>query len=169
MPRGYYRAESVESRRVRGCHAWSSPRIWKESDASIRGSLIAFCAFLIGANVLVWLWAFLAFARQRRPARFRVPRPDVRPAGRGRRRPYRRHRQIDARAHAAGAAAGWRRLLFHPRPFAGRSPSVDSGRFDSLKTFGDISGTVASALFLLFAGGLQHNRADLGLAEPFRL
>ena len=35
-------------------------RVWNESDASVRGRLIALYAFLIAANVLVWVWAFVA-------------------------------------------------------------------------------------------------------------
>ncbi|MBV8472771.1 MAG: HoxN/HupN/NixA family nickel/cobalt transporter, partial [Hyphomicrobiales bacterium] len=33
-------------------------RIWNESDAGVRGRLIALYAFLAAANVLVWLWAY---------------------------------------------------------------------------------------------------------------
>ena len=35
-------------------------RIWNENDASVRARLIALCAFLVGANVLIWVWAFVA-------------------------------------------------------------------------------------------------------------
>src|SRR5208283_735713 len=36
------------------------PRLWKESDANVRGRLIGLYARLIGANILVWTWAFVA-------------------------------------------------------------------------------------------------------------
>jgi len=36
------------------------PRLWKESDANVRGRLIGLYALLIGANILVWTWAFVA-------------------------------------------------------------------------------------------------------------
>ena len=35
-------------------------RIWNESDASVRRRLIALYAFLGGANLLAWVWAFVA-------------------------------------------------------------------------------------------------------------
>src|SRR5208337_4570444 len=35
-------------------------RIWNESDADLRGRLIGVYGLLIGANVLVWIWAFVA-------------------------------------------------------------------------------------------------------------
>ena len=96
-------------------------------------------------------------ARQHRPVRLGVPRLHVRPAPRRRRRPYRGDRQFDPQAHAAGPAAGRRRLLLLARPLAvvlllaiavGFAASQVTGRFDSLKAFGDIFGTIASALFL---------------------
>ena len=37
---------------------WS--RIWSQSDSSIRRRLVGLYTLLIGANVLVWLWAFVA-------------------------------------------------------------------------------------------------------------
>ena len=36
------------------------PRIWNESDPQLRGRLIAVWSLLIGANALVWVWAFIA-------------------------------------------------------------------------------------------------------------
>ena len=36
------------------------PRLWKESDANVRGRLIGLYALLIGANILVSTWAFVA-------------------------------------------------------------------------------------------------------------
>ena len=38
------------------------PRIWNESDAQLRGRLIAVWSLLIGANALVWVWAFVEAA-----------------------------------------------------------------------------------------------------------
>ncbi len=35
-------------------------KIWKESDSSVRGRLIALYAFLLTANIAVWIWAFVA-------------------------------------------------------------------------------------------------------------
>ncbi len=35
-------------------------RIWKESDSRLRSRLIGLYALLIGANVVVWIWAFVA-------------------------------------------------------------------------------------------------------------
>ena len=35
-------------------------RIWNESDSSVRTRLVGLYALLIGANVLVWIWAFVA-------------------------------------------------------------------------------------------------------------
>ena len=34
-------------------------RVWNESDASVRGRLVALYAFLIGANIRIWVWALV--------------------------------------------------------------------------------------------------------------
>ena len=132
-------------------------RIWNESDADLRGRLIGVYALLIGANVLVWIWAFIALRDNAVlfGSAFLAYTFGLRHA-------------VDA-DHIAAIDNSTRKLMQHgQRPVGvglyfslghslvvillsiavGFAVSQVSSRFEDLKAVGGIIGTIASASFL---------------------
>ena len=131
--------------------------IWNESEPIVRRRLIALCAFVGATNVLAWVWAFVVLRHNAIlfGSAFLAYTFGVRHA-------------IDA-DHIAAIDNSTRKLMQRgERPVGvgfffslghslvvvllslavGLAASQVSGRFDELKAFGDIFGTLASALFL---------------------
>ncbi len=144
---------------IRGFYAWLCylSRILSEGDASLRGRLICVYAFLIAANVLVWVWALavlhetpvllgtalLAYSFGLRHAvdadhiaaidnvTRKLMQQGQRPVGVG---------LWFSLGHSAVVAALSVAVAF--------STSAMTGRFESMKAVGGIISTSASALFL---------------------
>ena len=132
-------------------------RIWNESDSSVRGRLIGLYALLIGANVLVWIWAFVAlrgnavlfgsaFLAYTFGLRHAVDADHIAAIDNS----TRKLMQMGQRPVAVGFyfSLGHSLVVFLLAIAVGFAAAQVSSRFDDLKAFGDIFGTLASALFL---------------------
>ena len=133
-------------------------RIWNESDASVRGRLIGLYALLLGANILVWIWAFLAlrgnavlfgsaFLAYTFGLRHAVDADHIAAIDNS----TRKLMQLGQRPVSVGFyfSLGHSLVVVLLSIAVGFAASQVSGRFDNLKAFGDIFGTIASASFLL--------------------
>jgi nickel/cobalt transporter (NiCoT) family protein len=133
-------------------------RIWNESDASVRARLITLYAFLIGANILAWIWAFVAlrdnavlfgtaFLAYTFGLRHAVDADHIAAID----NTTRKLMQQGQRPVSVGFffSLGHSLVVVLLSIAVGFAASQVSGRFDDLKAFGDIFGTLASALFLL--------------------
>jgi high-affinity nickel-transport protein len=132
-------------------------RVWNESDASVRGRVIALYVFLVGANVLVWFWAFVAlrdnavlfgsaFLAYSFGLRHAVDADHIAAIDNS----TRKLMQQGQRPVGVGFffSLGHSLVVLLLSIAVGFAASQVSGRFDDLKAFGDIFGTLASALFL---------------------
>jgi high-affinity nickel-transport protein len=132
-------------------------RIWKESDSNVRGRLIGLYALLIGANILVWIWAFVAlrdnavlfgsaFLAYTFGLRHAVDADHIAAIDNS----TRKLTQMGQRPVGVGFyfSLGHSLVVFLLAIAVGFAASEVSGRFDDLKAFGNIFGTLASALFL---------------------
>jgi nickel/cobalt transporter (NiCoT) family protein len=132
-------------------------RIWNESDASVRGRLIALYAFLIAANIVVWIWAFAAlrdnavlfgtaFLAYTFGLRHAVDADHIAAID----NTTRKLMQQGQRPVGVGFffSLGHSLVVILLSIAVGFAASQVSGRFDDLKAFGDVFGTLASALFL---------------------
>ncbi len=132
-------------------------RIWNESDASVRGRLIALYAFLAAANVLVWLWAFLAlrdnpvlfgsaFLAYTFGLRHAVDADHIASIDNS----TRKLMQLGQRPVGVGFffSLGHSLVVILLSVAVGFAASTVSSRFDDLKAVGGIVGTSASAIFL---------------------
>jgi nickel/cobalt transporter (NiCoT) family protein len=132
-------------------------RIWNESDASVRSRLIALYAFLIGANVLVWIWALVAlrdnavlfgsaFLAYTFGLRHAVDADHIAAIDNS----TRKLMQQGQRPVGVGFffSLGHSLVVLLLSIAVGFAASEVSGRFDALKAFGDIVGTLISAAFL---------------------
>jgi high-affinity nickel-transport protein len=132
-------------------------RIWNESEPSVRGRLVALYALLIGANIVVWIWAlvalrdnavlfgsaFLAYAFGLRHA---VDADHIATIDNS----TRKLMQMGQRPVAVGFffSLGHSLVVFVLAVAVGFAASQVSGRFDDLRAFGEVFGMLASALFL---------------------
>ncbi len=132
-------------------------RVWNESDASVRGRLIALYVFLVGANVLVWFWAYVAlrdnavlfgsaFLAYTFGLRHAVDADHIAAIDNS----TRKLMQQGQRPVGVGLffSLGHSLVVLLLSIAVGLAASQVGGRFDDLKAFGDIFGTLASALFL---------------------
>ena len=132
-------------------------RLWNESDTSVRARLIALYTFLIGANVLVWVWAFLAlrdnavlfgsaFLAYTFGLRHAVDADHIAAIDNS----TRKLMQLGQRPVGVGFyfSLGHSFVVLLLSIALGFAASQVSGRFNDLKAFGDVFGTLASALFL---------------------
>ncbi|RBP09728.1 high-affinity nickel-transport protein [Roseiarcus fermentans] len=132
-------------------------RIWKESDPSVRARLIGLYALLIGANIVVWTWAFAAlrgnavlfgsaFLAYTFGLRHAVDADHIAAIDNS----TRKLMQMGERPVSVGFyfSLGHSLVVFLLAVAVGVAASAVSGRFDDLKAFGDVFGTLASALFL---------------------
>jgi high-affinity nickel-transport protein len=132
-------------------------RMWNESGASVRGRLIALYAFLIAGNIVVWIWAlaalhdnavlfgsaFLAYSFGLRHA---VDADHIAAIDNTTRKLMQQgHRPVGV---GFFFSLGHSLVVVLLSIAVGFAASQVSGRFDDLKAFGDIFGTLASALFL---------------------
>jgi high-affinity nickel-transport protein len=133
-------------------------RIWNESDANVRGRLIGLYALLIGANIVVWIWAFVAlrdnavlfgsaFLAYTFGLRHAVDADHIAAIDNS----TRKLMQLGQRPVGVGLyfSLGHSLVVLLLSFALGFAASRVSGRFDDLKAFGGIFGTSASALFLL--------------------
>jgi nickel/cobalt transporter (NiCoT) family protein len=132
-------------------------RIWNESDSSLRGRLIALYAFLIAANIVVWIWALVAlhdnavlfgtaFLAYTFGLRHAVDADHIAAID----NTTRKLMQQGQRPVGVGFffSVGHSLVVILLSIAVGFAASQVSGRFDDLKAFGDIFGILASALFL---------------------
>ena len=132
-------------------------RIWNESDASVRRRLVALYAFLIAANVLVWIWAFVAlrdnavlfgsaFLAYTFGLRHAVDADHIAAIDNS----TRKLMQLGQRPVGVGLyfSLGHSLVVLLLSIALGFAAAQVSGRFDDLKAFGDVFATLASALFL---------------------
>ncbi len=132
-------------------------RIWNESDSSVRGRLIGLYALLIGANIFVWIWAFVglrgnavlfgsAFLAYTFGLRHAVDADHIAAIDNS----TRKLMQMGQRPVAVGCyfSLGHSLVVFLLAIAVGFAASEVTGRFDDLKAFGDIFGALASAVFL---------------------
>jgi high-affinity nickel-transport protein len=132
-------------------------RMWNESGASVRGRLIALYAFLIAGNIVVWIWAlaalhdnavlfgsaFLAYSFGLRHA---VDADHIAAIDNTTRKLMQQgHRPVGV---GFFFSLGHSLVVVLLSIAVGFAASQVSERFDDLKAFGDIFGTLASALFL---------------------
>jgi high-affinity nickel-transport protein len=133
-------------------------RIWNESDASVRGRLVALYAFLIGANVLIWIWALVvlrgnavllgtALLAYTFGLRHAVDADHIAAIDNS----TRKLMQLGQRPVGVGFffSLGHSLVVLLLSIAVGFAAAEVSGRFDDLKAFGDIFETIASAAFLL--------------------
>jgi len=132
-------------------------RIWKDSDSSVRGRLIGLYALLIGANVVVWIWAFVAlrdnavlfgsaFLAYTFGLRHAVDADHIAAIDNS----TRKLMQLGQRPVAVGFyfSLGHSLVVVLLSIAVGFAVSQVSGRFEDLKSIGGIVGTSFSALFL---------------------
>src|SRR6516164_8510131 len=132
-------------------------RIWNESDSSVRGRLIALYALLIGANILAWIWAVVAlrgnavlfgsaFLAYTFGLRHAVDADHIAAIDNS----TRKLMQQGQRPVGVGFffAVGHSLVVVLLSIAVGFAASQVSSRFEDLKAFGDIFGTLASASFL---------------------
>ncbi len=131
--------------------------IWKGSDVSVRGRLIGLYGLMIAANIVAWIWAvvalrgnavlfgsaFLAYAFGLRHA---VDADHIAAIDNS----TRKLMQQDQRPVGVGLffSLGHSAVVVLLSIAVGIAASQVSSRFDGLKAFGNIFGTLASALFL---------------------
>jgi high-affinity nickel-transport protein len=132
-------------------------RIWNESDSSVRGRLVGLCGILIGANVLVWLWAFVAlrdsavlfgsaFLAYTLGLRHAVDADHIAAIDNS----TRRLMQLGQRPVGAGLyfSLGHSLVVVLLSLAVGLASSQVSARFEDLRAFGGVVSTSASATFL---------------------
>jgi len=132
-------------------------RIWNESDSSVRTRLVGLYALLIGANVLVWIWAFVAlrdnavlfgsaFLAYTFGLRHAVDADHIAAIDNS----TRKLMQMGQKPVGVGFffSLGHSLVVFLLAIAVGFAAAQVTGRFDDLKAFGDIFGTLASAVFL---------------------
>ncbi len=132
-------------------------RIWNESDSGVRGRLIALYALLIGANILVWIWAFVAlrnnavlfgsaFLAYTFGLRHAVDADHIAAIDNS----TRKLMQMGQRPVGVGFffSLGHSLVVVLLSIAVGFAVSQVSGRFEDLKSIGGIVGTSASAIFL---------------------
>jgi high-affinity nickel-transport protein len=132
-------------------------RIWKESDPDLRLRLIAIYAFLAAANVAVWIWAFLAlrgnavlfgsaFLAYTFGLRHAVDADHIAAIDNS----TRKLMQQGDRPVTVGFffSLGHSTLVLLLSVAVGIATAKVSSQFENLKAFGDVVGTLASALFL---------------------
>jgi high-affinity nickel-transport protein len=132
-------------------------RIWNKSDASVRGRLTALCGFLISANIVVWIWAFVvlrhnamlfgsAFLAYTFGLRHAVDADHIAAIDNS----TRKLMQLGQQPVGVGFffSLGHSLVVVLLSIAVGLATSHLSGRFDDLKAFGDVFGTLVSALFL---------------------
>jgi nickel/cobalt transporter (NiCoT) family protein len=132
-------------------------RIWNESDSSVRGRLVILYGLLIGANFLVWIWAFLAlrnnailfgaaFLAYTFGLRHAVDADHIAAIDNS----TRKLMQMGQRPVAVGFffSLGHSLVVFLLAIAIGFAAAKVTACFDDLKAFGAIFGTLASALFL---------------------
>jgi len=133
-------------------------RIWNESDPSVRGRLIALYAFLIGASILIWAWALVvlhgnavllgtAFLAYTFGLRHAVDADHIAAIDNS----TRKLMQLGQRPVGVGFffSLGHSLVVLLLSIAVGYAAAQVSNRFEDLKAFGDIFGTIASAGFLL--------------------
>jgi nickel/cobalt transporter (NiCoT) family protein len=133
-------------------------RIWNESDSSVRGRLIALYAFLIGASILVWIWALVAlhgnavlmgtaFLAYTFGLRHAVDADHIAAIDNS----TRKLMQLDQRPVGVGFyfSLGHSLVVILLSIAVGYAAAQVSGRFEDLKAVGDVFETIASASFLL--------------------
>jgi high-affinity nickel-transport protein len=151
------RAASSGPKACEGAMPGLVANIWNESDSSVRGRLIALYAFLVAANVAVWAWAFavlhgnavlfgsaiLAYTFGLRHA---VDADHIAAIDNS----TRKLMQQGDRPVAVGFffSLGHSMVVLLLSVAVGFAAAKVSASFESLKAFGDIFGTLASALFL---------------------
>jgi len=132
-------------------------RNWHASDVGLRRRLLGVCALLIGANVLAWLWAFLAlrdnpvllgsaFLAYTFGLRHAVDADHIAAIDNATRKLMRQ----GGRPVGVGLyfSLGHSLVVVLLSVAVGFATSRISDRFDDLKAFGDVAGTLASAGFL---------------------
>jgi len=132
-------------------------RIWNESDADLRGRLIGVYGLLIGANVLVWIWAFVAlrdntvlfgsaFLAYTFGLRHAVDADHIAAIDNS----TRKLMQQGQRPVGVGLyfSLGHSLVVILLSVAVGFAASQVSSRFEDLKAVGGIIGTIASAAFL---------------------
>ena len=148
-----------------------------DGDADLRGRLIAIYAVLIGGEYLSSGSGRWSHSGDPGAVGHGVARLYVRSAARGRRRPHRGDRQRDPQADAARqrpVAVGFFFSLGHSLVVCSRriavvaAPSHAQRRFDDLKAFGGIIGTLVSAFFLFAAGRINIVIVWFRSTEPSR-
>lgn len=139
-------------------------QIWKESDPSVRGRLIALYAFLAAANILVWIWAFVAlrdnavlfgsaFLAYTFGLRHAVDADHIAAIDNS----TRKLMQQGQRPVAVGFffSLGHSLVVLMLSVAVGFAAAEVSSQFDDLKAWGGIVGTIASALFLFLLAGFN--------------
>jgi high-affinity nickel-transport protein len=132
-------------------------RIWNESDSSVRGRLVGLYGFLIAANILVWIWAFVAlrgntvlfgsaFLAYTFGLRHAVDADHIAAIDNS----TRKLMQVGQRPVAVGFyfSLGHSLVVFLLAVAVGFAASEVTGRFADLKAFGGIVATLSSASFL---------------------
>ena len=132
-------------------------QIWDQSDATVRGRLIALYALLIGVNVVVWIWAVVAlrnnavlfgsaFLAYTFGLRHAVDADHIAAIDNS----TRKLMQQGQRPVAVGFffSLGHSLVVLLLSVAVGFAATQVSSRFEDLKAFGGIFGTLASALFL---------------------
>jgi len=132
-------------------------RIWNESDSSVRGRLIGLYTLLIGANIVVWIWAFVAlrdnavlfgsaFLAYTFGLRHAVDADHIAAIDNS----TRKLMQLGQRPVGVGFffSLGHSAVVVLLSIGVGLAVSQVSGRFQDLKSIGGVVSTSASALFL---------------------
>jgi high-affinity nickel-transport protein len=132
-------------------------RLWTESDANVRGRLVALYGFLIAANILIWIWAFAAlhgnavlfgaaFLAYTFGLRHAVDADHIAAIDNS----TRKLMQQGQKPVGVGFffSLGHSLVVLLLSAAVGFAASQVSSRFDDLKAFGDVFGTLASAFFL---------------------
>jgi len=132
-------------------------RIWNESDSNVRSRLTGLYALLIGANVVVWIWAFVAlrdnavlfgsaFLAYTFGLRHAVDADHIAAIDNS----TRKLMQQGQRPVGVGLffSLGHSAVVVLLSVAVGFASAELSSRFDDLKAIGGIVGTTASALFL---------------------
>jgi nickel/cobalt transporter (NiCoT) family protein len=132
-------------------------RIWNESDPSLRSRLVGLCTLLIGANVIVWIWAVVAlrdnamlfgsaFLAYTFGLRHAVDADHIAAIDNS----TRKLMQLGQRPVGVGLwfSLGHSAVVVLLSVAVGFAASQVTSRFDELSAFGEIFGASASALFL---------------------
>jgi nickel/cobalt transporter (NiCoT) family protein len=132
-------------------------RIWNESDSSVRSRLIGLYVLLIGANIVVWIWALVAlrdnavlfgsaFLAYTFGLRHAVDADHIAAIDNS----TRKLMQLGQRPIGVGLffSLGHSAVVVLMSIAVGFAVSQVSGRFEELKSIGGIVSTSASALFL---------------------